>query len=159
MGHIFIIICGFLIYKFVSRNPERKRKAMALISNCVDYISRFLGLYTPLLDVMESDSEFKVLVDLPGMNKDDISAEVTTIETPKGKIDQLIVKGKRKEDESQPYTVVSKGRLFGTFTNTICFSDRVNAAKAVATLKDGVLEIIAPKAKGSTENSVMVPIQ
>jgi HSP20 family protein len=157
MGFFFNVFCGFLIFKFITRNPERKKKFMSLVSKGFDHIYRFFGFSAPL-DVLETDTEYRVVVDLPGMSKDDISVEIAAIDTPKGKIDQLIVKGKRNFDY-QRYTVVFKERCLGTFKKSLCFSERVNTAKVVATLKDGILEIIAPKAKGSTENAITVPIQ
>jgi len=94
--------------------------------------------WSPLVDIKEEDNGFKVKVDLPGMDKDDICIEVDG--------NRLAISGERKfeqEEKKENYHFVE--RSYGKFYRSFTLPAIVQADKIDATYKDGVLEVNLPK--------------
>ncbi|MBI4478515.1 MAG: Hsp20/alpha crystallin family protein [Acidobacteria bacterium] len=91
------------------------------------------------LDVSESEKEIAVRAEVPGFaaNELDISLEGT----------RLTVAGKREsQKERKEKTTVYKEHCSDQLLRVVDLPATVDAAKAEATLKDGVLELKLPKA-------------
>jgi HSP20 family protein len=96
--------------------------------------SRVTG-YTPLIDVRETDDEYVVLVDLPGVKSEDVSIEVT---------DQVLtISGSRAPVELGEAQLVE--RPYGSFVRSLTLPKGVDEDKIVADYHDGVLELHVPK--------------
>jgi HSP20 family protein len=94
-------------------------------------------MWTPEIEVFERDEEFIVRVDLPGLKKEDVKIEVTH--------DELTIEGERKlEKETREGGVHQTERAYGKFYRRIWIPEYVKAENAVATFKNGVLEIEMP---------------
>src|SRR5919199_575995 len=91
--------------------------------------------FTPLLDVRETDGEYLVLVDLPGVKSEDVTIEVTD--------DVLSISGSRVPVETGDAQLVE--RPFGSFVRTLTLPKGVEEDKIVADYHDGVLELHVPK--------------
>jgi len=94
--------------------------------------------WSPLVDVKEEENAFKVSIDLPGMNKDDINIEVDS--------NRLAISGERKfeqEEKKEDYHFVE--RSYGKFYRSFTLPSTVKADEIDAAYKDGVLEITLPK--------------
>jgi HSP20 family protein len=96
--------------------------------------SRVTG-FTPLLDVRETDDEYLVMVDLPGVKSDDVTIEVN---------DQvLMISGSRvpvETGESQ-----RTERPYGSFVRSLTLPKGADSDSIVADYKDGVLTLRIPK--------------
>ena len=105
--------------------------------------------FSPAADVSEDDKNILIEMDLPGMNKQDISISY--------KDDILTVKGTRKieTDESQHY--IRKERQVGLFSRSFPVPGGVESGAIKATFKEGVLTITLPKAE-ETPNASSIPI-
>lgn len=105
--------------------------------------------FNPAADVREDDKNIHIEIDLPGMNKQDISISY--------KNDILTVNGTRRieKDENQHYT--RKERNVGSFSRSFPVSGGVESSAIKATFKEGVLTITLPKAE-ETPNSSSIPI-
>jgi HSP20 family protein len=91
--------------------------------------------FTPLMDVRETDEEYLVLVDLPGVKSDDVNIEVS---------DQVLtVTGSRAPFETGEAQLVE--RPYGSFVRTLTLPKGVDEDKIVADYHDGVLELHVPK--------------
>jgi HSP20 family protein len=91
--------------------------------------------FTPLLDVRETDAEYVVMIDLPGVKADDVTIEVN---------DQVLtISGSRAPWEAGEAQLVE--RPFGSFTRTLTLPKGVNDDQIVASYHDGVLELHVPK--------------
>jgi HSP20 family protein len=96
--------------------------------------SRVTG-FTPLLDVRETDDEYLVMVDLPGVKSDDVNVEVN---------DQVLtVSGSRVPVETGESQLTE--RPYGSFVRSLTLPKGVDSDKIVAEFKDGVLELRIPK--------------
>ena len=91
-----------------------------------------------------------VKVQVPGVKKDDLQLNITE--------NALTVKGETKEEEKKEDKNYHRQEFrYGAFMRSITLPAPVQAEKATAQLKDGVLEITMPK---SAEAKVkQIPIQ
>ncbi len=94
--------------------------------------------WSPSVDVIETSDAIVVQAEIAGVNKDDVSIELTN--------DRLTIKGERKKDDKfgdAHYHRVE--RVYGLFHRTFNISVPINADAASATFANGVLEIRIPK--------------
>lgn len=103
-------------------------------------IARNAG-WSPAIDVSETDSEYKVHLEAPGVEKDDIKAELED--------GVLTINGEKKsgtKDESEKRYFVE--RSYGKFTRKLRFND-IDSEKISATFKNGVLEVTLSKVEAA----------
>jgi len=91
--------------------------------------------FTPLVDVHESDEEYLVKVDLPGVKADDVNIEVND--------NVLSISGSRVADEARQAQLVE--RPYGSFVRTLTLPQGVDSDSIEAGYNDGVLELRIPK--------------
>ncbi len=107
----------------------------------------------PLSDLKETDNEFIATIEMPGVEKKDIKLEVTE--------NSLKVKAEKKQEskiEKKDY--LREERSYRGFYRAMALPSKVLPERAKASYKDGVLEIILPKAeKKKTEKTRKVEIQ
>ncbi len=108
--------------------------------------------FAPRVDVVDSDKEIKVLAELPGMDEKDIEVSLSR--------DELTIKGEKKEEKEER----SKGyyrneRCFGSFTRTIGLPLEIEADKAEASFKKGVLTVRLPKTKGAIDEARKIRVK
>jgi HSP20 family protein len=91
--------------------------------------------FAPPLDVHETEDEYVVMVDLPGVKSADVSIEVD---------EQLLtVAGSRVPVEIGDSQLVE--RPYGTFVRTLTLPKGIDSDGIVANCVDGVLELHIPK--------------
>jgi len=94
--------------------------------------------WSPLVDVIETADAIVVQAEIAGVNKDDVSIELTN--------DRLTLKGERKKDDKFGGAHYHRmERAYGHFHRTLSLSVPINADTATATFTNGVLEIRIPK--------------
>jgi HSP20 family protein len=114
--------------------------------------SRGLRLRVPALDLYEEKDDVVVKAEVPGLDKDDI--EVTISDT------SVTLKGeKRKEEETKEKDYYRSEREYGSFLRTIELPTEVQADRATALFKNGVLEIRVPKSDAAKKRSVQVKVE
>jgi len=94
--------------------------------------------WSPSVDISESDTEFKLVADIPGVSPDDID-----ISMEKG---VLTIKGERNTEtveEKEDFRRVE--RQSGTFYRRFTLPDSADADKIAAKSEHGVLTITIPK--------------
>ncbi|NWG54014.1 MAG: Hsp20/alpha crystallin family protein [Hydrogenophilaceae bacterium] len=90
----------------------------------------------PNVDVSETDTEFRVSADLPGLEEKDIDVEVQD-----GVVSLRGEKRAEIEDKDRRYSE----RFFGRFERRIALPADVDEERAKAKFKNGVLTITLPK--------------
>ncbi len=108
--------------------------------------------WMPPVDVEETDKEVVVNAELPGVEAKDLDISIRE--------DTLTLKGERqeeKEDKSKTYHRVE--RRYGSFERSIPLPCSVDADKADATYKDGMLRITLPKKPEERGKSVKVKVE
>ncbi|MEO0091048.1 MAG: Hsp20/alpha crystallin family protein [candidate division WOR-3 bacterium] len=94
--------------------------------------------FVPLVDMYEKGNDIIVEAEIPGMEKENLSVTVSeNAVTIKGEIK------KEKEVKEKDYYLCE--RSYGSFSRTIDLPTEVDAEKAKATYKNGILTITLPK--------------
>ena len=105
--------------------------------------------FAPRLDVVEREGEILVSAELPGLEEKDISAEVH------GNV--LTLQGEKKsEHEDRKAGWHWSERSYGRFRRVVELPIEVEADKASASFKNGVLTITLPKAESARVRSIPV---
>jgi len=111
-----------------------------------------IAQWTPDLDLAETDNEYIVKADLPGLKQDQIKISLRD--------NLLTVKGERKsekEEKGKNYHRIE--RSFGAFARTITLPGKVQGDKVKASYKDGVLEITLPKSEESKSKEISIEVK
>lgn len=109
--------------------------------------ARRLSGFAPVVDVSETESEYRVSVELPGLSKDDV--ELT--------IDQgrLNIRGEKKSEErEEKENHLRVERSYGSFSRSVPLPQTVDQDAAQATFKEGVLTVSLPKTEKSRGKKV-----
>ena len=97
-----------------------------------------LGSFYPAVDIVSKDDTISLNVELPGVNKEDISVNI------EDKI--LTIKGERKfENEEKKGTYYRRERAYGSFKRSFNLSDEIMTDEVSADYKDGVLTVTLKK--------------
>jgi len=105
----------------------------------------------PTADVAESDTEFRITAEMPGIDEKDI--EVTVADG------MLTIKGEKseeKEEKKKDYHVSE--RRFGSFRRSFALPKTADIDKVQATMKNGVLSVVLPKAAAAQSTAKKVEI-
>ncbi|MBI2842793.1 MAG: Hsp20/alpha crystallin family protein [Armatimonadetes bacterium] len=106
--------------------------------------------WAPVVDAYEDENNIVLRAELPGMKREDINIEVTQ--------DSLTISGERKfEEDKKNYVRVE--RPYGPFARTFAINTPVNTANVKATYKDGILELIIPKAEETRPRKIQVSVE
>lgn len=106
-------------------------------------------MWSPRMDVTESEDTYRLSIDLPGMSKEDVSIKVQD--------NRLTIRGERQgEMRSDDENVVRMERTFGTFVRTIRLPTSVNEDKIGATFDNGVLSVTLPKTEKSKPKEIAI---
>ena len=104
--------------------------------------------WAPSCDLVETDDQIKVLLDLPGMTKDNLDIQLND--------STLVVRGERKFEEQEKAKHHRLERFYGNFTRSFLLPANVEADKITATFKDGVLEVVLPKAESARTRRIQI---
>ena len=91
--------------------------------------------FTPLVDVHETEEEYLVKVDLPGVKADDVNIEVNE--------NVLSISGSRVADKTKQAQLVE--RPYGSFVRNLTLPKGVDSEQIKADYSDGVLTLHIPK--------------
>ena len=107
--------------------------------------------WRPLVDIYEADEGIVIKVDLPGVNKEDVSVEV--------KNNLLNIQGQRQMettiDEDRYYR---RERVCGTFERSFALRTEISPDSIKASFKNGVLTVRIPKPEEEIPKKVSVDI-
>ena len=95
------------------------------------------ALWSPSVDVCESEGKFCVTADLPGLRKEDVNVQVDN--------DQIVIQGQRNDERTtNEEGYYQRERSYGSFYRTIPLPEGARADQATATFDNGVLRIEMP---------------
>lgn len=110
------------------------------------------GMWTPAVDIYETDESVIVKAELPGLEKNQIGVEV--------KDGLLTLHGERKlEKEVKEENYHRIERTYGTFHRSFSLPSSVDQEKIGAKFKDGVLEITLPKREQAKPKQIKVDVK
>jgi len=98
------------------------------------------GVWSPAVDIYETDNDIVLKAELPGMKQEDIQLDIRD--------NVLTLKGERRQESD-----VKEGsyhrveRSYGAFQRMFTLPNVIQQDKVKAKYKDGVLEVTMPKAE------------
>ncbi len=102
----------------------------------------------PATDIIETEEGFLILMDMPGVNKEHLILDLNE--------DEIKISGKAEYDPSEKrklgHVEFGSGEYFRSFT----LSQIADKARIQATLKNGVLEIVLPKAEKAQPRKIEI---
>ena len=105
----------------------------------------------PPVEVAESDGDVIVKMEVPGVEKDKIHLTVAD--------ERLTVRGEsRKETEEKRKNYYRQEIYYGAFQRSVPLPVEVDAGKASAELKDGMLKVTLPKSKQPKAHEIKVAV-
>ena len=107
-----------------------------------------LGIWEPPVDIIESDGEVIVYVDVPGFSRDEIRVRVTE--------DSVEVRAERKAERRIEGKYIVRQRVRESLYKRVELPVKVRPEQAKAKLENGVLEIRIPKSEIAREVQVVV---
>ncbi|MEZ0238109.1 MAG: Hsp20/alpha crystallin family protein [Methylophilaceae bacterium] len=108
-----------------------------------------IGLRMPNVDVIDRDDEIAVRAEVPGIDKKDLDISLSdNILTIKG---QTQTEKKEEKGDYHRHEISSS-----SFARSVTLPAAVDASKANAALKDGVLEITLPKLESCKRRNISV---
>jgi HSP20 family protein len=110
------------------------------------------GEWAPSIDVAETAEEVTVTAELPGVAQDDVDITITD--------NVLTLKGEKKEEkEIKKKNYHRIERSYGIFQRSVNLPTSVQADKAKATYKDGVLHIAIPKVEEAKPKQIKIDVE
>jgi len=113
----------------------------------------FRGRSWPNVDVEETDAEYRVTAELPGLKEEDV--ELTLRDNV------LTISGERKnerEERSDNGRYYAE-RFYGRFSRAVPLAVEVDPERVAATHHNGVLTVVLPKQPQAAEQTRRIPIQ
>ncbi|MEW6247725.1 MAG: Hsp20/alpha crystallin family protein [Nitrospirota bacterium] len=107
--------------------------------------------WIPAVDISESEGEYLIKAELPGVKKEDI--KVTLQEGV------LTIQGERKqekEEKGRKYHRIE--RSYGTFMRSFTLPDSADDSKVSAEFKDGLLYLHVPKSEKAKPKAIEVKV-
>ena len=123
---------------FVERFPTRR-----------DFEDR---MWSPDVDVHETDSEVVVKAEIPGMEQKDINVTI--------KDNVLTLKGEKMQEKEKKETNYHRiERTYGSFSRSFTLPTMVVSDKAAAQYKNGILTVTLPKSEEVKPKEIAVELK
>ena len=110
------------------------------------------GLWSPSVDIYETESDIVLKAELPEVNQKDIQINIED--------NVLSLKGERKfEKETKEENYHRIERSYGSFSRSFTLPGSINKEKVKASYKNGVLKITMPKKEESKPKQITVNVE
>lgn len=107
-------------------------------------------IFTPVVDIFETDNEITLLADMPGVTSDNLDIDLReNMLTLSGDVDAPEGSG-----EAEIFREYQTGRYYRQFT----LSEVIDQSKIAAGLKDGVLRLTLPKVEKAAPRRITVKV-
>ena len=107
--------------------------------------------WIPSMDLVETQDQFVLKADLPGMGEDDVNIEVEN--------NVLTIAGERKtEHEEQHEGYYRLERATGSFSRALSLPEGIDADAVTATFDNGVLTVRIPKPEQAKPRKVKIGV-
>ncbi len=107
--------------------------------------------FDPGVDVIETDNEFRIKAELPGMDEKDVHVSLSQ--------NTLTIKGEKKEEtEDKGKNYYQMERHWGSFYRSIPLQTGIDVSKADASFKKGILTVTLPKTAEAKKETKEIPV-
>lgn len=114
---------------------------------------RFEAPFVPAIEVQEKNGVMLIKADLPGLKKEEVTVEAAA--------EGVTIAGERKsevKEENKKEGYFRTERTYGSFSRFVPLPEGALVDKALATFKDGVLEVQVPLPKVEKIEAKKLPI-
>lgn len=109
------------------------------------------AMFSPGVDLSETDKDVVITVELPGMDKNDVSVEMDD--------EAITISGEKKEErEDKNRNWHFREQSYGKFRRVLPLPAAVNGDKAKASFKKGLLTVTVPKKEEAKVNRKTIDI-
>lgn len=107
--------------------------------------------FIPPLDVIESDVNYLINVEIPDLDMETINVEVES--------DYVSINGTKKleRNESGSSFAISE-RVEGIFSRVVKFPKEVDGSKTEANYKNGILTVVVPKKESTKKSKIEIKV-
>jgi HSP20 family protein len=110
------------------------------------------GAWSPAVDLAESDTEYTVRAELPGLDPDDLNVSVTE--------NQLTLSGEKREtSEKKEEGYYHSESRYGSFCRSIPLPGAIDSSQVDAEYKNGVLTVHLAKSPENTPKHIDVKVK
>jgi HSP20 family protein len=110
-----------------------------------------LRRWIPPMDLVETETDFVLKADLPGLSESDVNIEVED--------NVLTISGERKAEHEERKTGYYRvERSFGSFRRALTLPEGVDPESVKATFANGVLEVTVPKPAQQAPRKVQISV-
>jgi HSP20 family protein len=103
------------------------------------------GVVPPRVDVRETEKEFRISVELPGVSEDEVEVDMDD--------DVLTIRAEKKEErEVEKADQHLTERIYGVFQRTLRLPFAADPETVEARMENGVLQIVIPKGQAQSRN-------
>jgi HSP20 family protein len=107
--------------------------------------------WMPSVDISETDTEYTITGELPGVNKNDVSITVQN--------GMLTIQGERRHEAEQKGKKYHRVECcYGSFMRSFRVPDDADEGKVKAEFKDGMLNISMPKSERTKAKTINVSV-
>lgn len=105
-------------------------------------------VFTPAVDIFETDTELTLLADMPGVSAGDLNIDLNE--------NVLTLDGEVESPEGTDETDIIREYRTGKYQRQFTLSQVIDQSKIDAELKDGVLRLKLPKVEAATPRKITV---
>jgi HSP20 family protein len=110
------------------------------------------GDWAPSVDILETEKEFVIKAEIPGVSKDDVKISVDN-----GKLTIRGEKKQEKEEKNKKFHRVEQ--FYGSFARSFTLPENVDETKIEAAFKNGMLKLQIPKTTVSKPKAIDIKIK
>jgi len=105
-------------------------------------------VFTPMVDIFESEQNITVLADMPGVASDGVSIDLQN--------NELKITGEVEDQRSEKERYLLREYNTGRYHRHFALSDQIDQSKITASMRDGVLRLVLPKAEKAKPKRIEV---
>ncbi|MBI3574535.1 MAG: Hsp20/alpha crystallin family protein [Gammaproteobacteria bacterium] len=106
----------------------------------------------PAMDIREREDEYVVRTDMPGVKKEDIQI------TLENGVLTIAAETRSEKETKEGGHVLRQERRYGKYVRSLRMGTQVDGDRLKASYKDGVLELVLPKAEAAKPKKITVDV-
>ena len=107
------------------------------------------GRWSPALDIYQDKDQFTVVVELPGLKKEDIEVSLEN--------GTLTISGERKQERKNEQGYRNE-RVYGRFQRSVTLPAGVDSSKVKASYHEGLLKVVLAKAEEAKPRQIEISV-
>jgi len=106
--------------------------------------------FLPPMDIAERENEYVIHAEMPGVDKDGIDITLSD------GVLTITGESRQEREEKEGERVIRQERRYGKFSRSVQLGTQVDEKNVKASYKDGILELVLPKAEEVKPKKILV---